>query len=334
MVESWKRRLSTIAGGPVGDPHIHLAGRDAVALLGIDLDEQRSSPSPRFEVAIYTQRLNILTATFASLRSPDTLSRTKGGGRQTTDDLVVATLIEHGNIRLEESGRSVRYRPGELIIAGNTDKYIKLADSPVAAVGVMIPRSLLGKRRRVLKRAAQPYISSSLLARSTAAFLTGFAVPLATGVIAEPSAETEQAVLDLVISVLCETPGRGVKLTDNPVFVREAVADLIERYYAEPDFGIEVIADALHLSRRQVYRYFEDTGQSLAARIAERRLQAAVDLLETQPRMSVSTLARQSGFASEATFRSRFRAGLGYGPTEARARVLNGESLPTIGPAD
>ncbi|UQE74818.1 helix-turn-helix transcriptional regulator [Gordonia sp. PP30] len=331
---SWMRRLSVIAGSAVGDPDIHLFGREAIALLDIDLSDRAPSVSSEFEVAVYTRELRILTSAFASLRSADTLTRRKNAGVQRSDDLVVATLMEPGSLQLERNGRLVHYRRGELLIGSDTDEYLRLADSAVAAVGVLIPRRLLGKRPRVLKRAAQPYISSSLLARSTAAFLTEFAVPLATGVIAEPSVETEQAVLDLVVSALCEMPGRGVKLTDNPVFVREAVADLIERYYAEPDFGVEVLADALHLSRRQVYRYFEDTGQSLAARIADRRLQAAVDLLETQPQMSVSALARQSGFASEATFRSRFRAGLGYGPTEARARVLNGESLPTIGPAD
>ncbi len=325
--------MRAIAGTEVGAPDIHLSGEEAIALLGIEPSTQPSSVSAKYEVIVHTRRLSILTSAFASLRSPDTLTRKKAGGRQRDDDLMVATLVEPGDVELEGSGHPLRYRRGELLITSNTDEYLGPAFGPVAAAGVLIPRRLLGTRRRVLKRVEQPYIASSLLARSTAAFLAGFAVSVATGVIAEPSAETEQAVLGLVISVLSESPGRDIKLTD-PAFVREAVADLIERYYSDPDFGVDVIADALHLSRRQVYRYFEATEQSLAARIADRRLQAAVDLLETQPRMSVSALARQSGFASEAAFRSRFRAGLGYGPTEARVRVLNGEALPTIGPAD
>ncbi|MEZ5210553.1 helix-turn-helix transcriptional regulator [Gordonia sp. (in: high G+C Gram-positive bacteria)] len=334
-IASWKRTLSTLAGGQVGDPFLHMRGKDAGAALGLDIDADPEMPAPKIEIMVYGRRLSLLSSTFASLFSEDAfLHRRKGGGEQPSDDLVVVTLMDFGDGTARSGRRPAHDRPGGLIIAGHTDPFVRKGDGPQAAAGVMIPRHLLGKRRRVLARASHPHFSNSLLARATASFLTTFVVPLATRVVDEPSPEIEQAVLDLVISVLCETPGRGVKLTDNPVFVREAVADLIERHHGDPDFGVETIAGALHLSRRQVYRYFEDTGQSLAARIADRRLQAAVDLLETQPRMSVSALARQSGFASEATFRSRFRAGLGYGPTEARARVLNGESLPTIGPAD
>lgn len=334
VVAQWKRRLNTIAGRPVGDPTLHLVGDEAISLYGIDLDVESVNPEA-FEVYMYTEPLTLIGSSFAALRSPVKLSRRDANARsRPSDDLVVGTMIDYATTRIERGGRPIRYRPGELILTGNSTSYVQLAETPVDSVGVVIPRRLLGKRRAAIERSWQPFVSGSLLARATAAFITSFAVPTAAGLDPKPSAETELAVVDLIVSALGELSGVSSTLTDNPVFVREATLDLIERYHTDPEFGVEVIAAELHLSRRQVYRYFEDSEQSLAGRIAERRVRTALDLMNAQPQTAVGIIALRSGFVSVATFRSRFRAQVGIGPSEARALLISGEQLPTVTAAE
>lgn len=333
-VAAWRQRLSMIAGAPVGDPDLHLVGREAIDLYRLDQDVQTIEPD-EFEVYMYTSKLSMISSSFAALRSPVTLSRSEALTRaRPSDELVVGTVIDHATTRIERGNRRIQYRPGELILTGNATSYAQLSDNPVDSVGVVIPRRLLGKRRAAIERSWQPFVSGSLLARATASFITSFAVPTATGVGPKPSTETELAAVDLIVSALGELTGISSSLTDNPIFVREAVVDVIERRYADPEFGVDSIAAELHLSRRQAYRYFEDSGQSLAGRIADRRIQAALELLRAEPRTPIGNVARRSGFTSVATFRNRFRAKVGIGPTECRALLLSGQPIPPLATED
>lgn len=333
-VTAWRRRLSGIAGGPVGEPDLYLAGAEAIEFYQLGQDVQADEPQS-FEVYLYTSDLSLISSSFAALRSPVTLSRLDTRARPGSgDELVVGTVIDHATTRVESGNRRIRYRPGELILTGSATSYVHLSDDIVDSVGVVIPRRLLGRRRAAIEHSWQPLVSGSLLARATASFITSFAVPTATGVGPKPSTETELAVVDLIVSALGELTGISSSLTDNPIFVREAVVDVIERRYADPEFGVDAIAAELHLSRRQAYRYFEDSGQSLAGRIAERRIRAATDILRAEPRSPIGAVARKSGFTSVATFRNRFRARLGIGPAEYRALLLSGQSTPPLATED
>ena len=284
---------------------------------------------------MYRMPLNLLDSSVAILRSPVRFALTDDDERrQTGENLMVGTCLSHPATYVEPGSRDHRYRPGELILTVNSPAHLLVSDEPVDSVGVLIPRELLGSHRRAIERNWQPFVSGSVLARATAAFITSFAVSTALGVEPKPSVETEEAVVDVIVSALGELTGTSSSLTDNPLLVREAVLDVIERRFADVEFGVDMIAADLHLSRRQIYRYFEASGQSLAARIAERRVEAALELLNEQPQTPVGAVARRTGFASVATFRNRFRALVGIGPAEYRAALLSGEPVPAVAIAD
>lgn len=327
-VDAWKARLSSVAGVDVPPPPIHRVGTEAVDFYGVEPSELID---PReFEVLMYRVPLTLMESSVAVLRSPVRLEFTEDDKRlRLGDNLMVGSCLDHAATYVEPGARDHLYRPGELILTGNSPAHLLMSDGPVDSVGVVIPRELLGRNSRAIERSWQPFVSGSVLARATAAFITSFAVSTAIGVEPNPSAETEEAVVEVIVSALGELTGTSSSLTDNPLLVREAVLDVIERRYSDVEFGVDMIAADLHLSRRQIYRYFEASGQSLAARIAERRIEAAIDLLNSQPQTPIGAVARRTGFASVATFRNRFRTRVGIGPTEYRAALLSGLPVPT-----
>lgn len=123
----------------------------------------------------------------------------------------------------------------------------------------------------------------------------------------------------MIRAALGELDYRRYHLPDNPLFVREAAIDLINRNHRDPAFTPDTIARSLHISRRQLYRHFENADESVSDVIASQRLQTACSFLTNRPDLTLAQVAAMSGFPSAATFRNRFRARYGVGPREYRS---------------
>ncbi len=329
---AWQRRLTEIAGAPLGEPHLHLKGEDAAKIYHLEEGRLMADDPDRCEFYMYVRDLGLISGVYTQLRTPLCLAPGASENPRTepSEFLSISTPLTRPAYRIDSAGRRQVTRPGDLLVSRDANT-VQLTETVTDWAGVIISRSLLGQRRAAaIEHSWIPVVSGSLLARATASFMTSFAVTTACGVAPDPSTDTQLAVVDLLASALGEMAGMSSSLTDNPAFVQEAVIDLIERRHPDPEFGVDDIARELHLSRRQVYRYFEDTGQSLAGRIAQRRVIAAAQTLRGEPRTPIGNVARRAGFGSVATFRNRFRATVGVGPTEYRSLLLNGEPVPEI----
>lgn len=330
--ETWQRRLSDIAGAPVGEPNLHMKGPEAAAAYRVT-DLAITDDPDDFEFYMHVRDLGMISAVYTAIRTSVSAAATPDAFRRNTEPsefLAISTPLSRPAYWIDAGGRRLLTRPGDLSVTRDAIT-VQYSDTATEWAGIVISRSLLGQRRAaVIDHSWIPVVSGSLLARATASFVTSFAVTTAAGIGPEPSTDTQLAAVDLIGTALSEMAGVSSSLTDNPAFVQEAVLDLIERRHGDPDFGVDDIARELHLSRRQVYRYFEDTEQSLAGRIARRRVITATQLLRAEPRAAIGNVGRRSGFGSVATFRNRFRALVGIGPTEYRAMVLSGETLPEV----
>ena len=105
---------------------------------------------------------------------------------------------------------------------------------------------------------------------------------------------------------------------------------MIERNYWESDFDVDMLAHQLHISRRQLYRLFEESGERPAAVIADRRVSEAERLMRENPGLPVAAVGKMAGFASEAAFRSRFADRRGMSPAGFRRSLLDGPSLEVV----
>ncbi|WP_051198735.1 helix-turn-helix domain-containing protein [Gordonia shandongensis] len=262
-------------------------------------------------------------ATFCALQPALAMERTPEAVRtEPMEALVVTVSGMRGNSIIRQAGHEYTYGPGELVFVNNCVPYTLLSSAVADPSGLLIPMSRLGRHRQTVERMQRPIAANTPLSRAAAAFVRRFAAE--TSVLSTsttPPSSAEQAAVDLVLAALAELDGSPVAMEDNTLFIRELAADLIERHHRNASFSPDSIAEHMHLSRRQLYRYFESSEKSLAGRIADRRLDTAVETLVGHPAMSVSAVAAASGFPTVATFRNRFKARFGIGPVEYRQRL-------------
>ncbi|MFD6162872.1 helix-turn-helix domain-containing protein [Nocardia sp. NPDC060256] len=103
---------------------------------------------------------------------------------------------------------------------------------------------------------------------------------------------------------------------------KQTVLAFIHRNYTNPELTAEQIAHACMMSRRSLYRLFEDTEHGIGTRLLRMRLDHARKLLRTQPSRSLASVAAASGFASERHFYRAFKQATGMTPGEFRAREM------------
>ena len=328
VVESWRNRIGANRNEGRAQP-LRLSGPEGMENYSPLIEVQVDEPG-KFDSFIYTRQLSLIT-TFCALHTPFQLTRTPQLVLDApSDDLIIAVHTMRGRHTVRQGTRDYDYRPGQLAFVSNAAPYVEHTFEINDPAGLVIPLELLGSQRRIAEQARRPVASDTLLARATASFILQFTSDTAVEVI-EATEETEMAAIELVRAALGQLDYENRPITDNALFVREAVSDLIERHHRDPSFTPNRIARLLHISRRQLYRHFEDTEDSLSARIADRRLKTACELLRTRPDLSVSDVARLSGFPSSPTMRNRFRAEFGCGPSEYRTRAALEDGVIHLG---
>jgi AraC-like DNA-binding protein len=100
-----------------------------------------------------------------------------------------------------------------------------------------------------------------------------------------------------------------------------AAKDYIRAHLHESDLSVRRIASAVAISERQLARTFASQHASVAATVAEIRLQRAHELLGDVRRLGtpIHGIAKSLGFTSSSHFSKAFRQRFGYSPTEVRA---------------
>ncbi|MEO9329105.1 helix-turn-helix domain-containing protein [Gordonia aurantiaca] len=318
VVNSWRSRIGADRNEGRAKP-LRLSGPEGMENYS-PFTEMHVDDPEKFDSFMYLRKLSTVLP-FCALHTPFELTRTPElVVKEPSDHLIIAVHTMKGRHTVRQGSRDFAYRPGQLAFLSNASPYVERTAEINDPAGLFIPLELLGPQRRIAEQARRPVASHTLLARATASFILRFAADTAVEV-SEATEETEMAAIELVRAALGQLDYENRPITDNALFVHEAVADLIERHHRDPSFAPNTLARLLHISRRQLYRHFEDTEDSLAARIAERRLKTACELLRTRPDLSIADVARHSGFPSSPTMRNRFRAEFGCGPSEYRARA-------------
>ncbi|OZG26162.1 AraC family transcriptional regulator [Williamsia sp. 1138] len=317
VIESWERRIGVESGNSRAQERVRLSGPDGMQQYWQHVRVSVDDPDG-FDSIVYVRQLSLID-TFCAIRTPLRVERDDPLiTKEPSDDLIVTVSTLPGRAVVKQGTRDYVYRPGQLVIVSNTAPYVETTHSVSDPSGLVIPRKLLGGESGAGEGVRRPVAGLTSLARATAAFIRQFTSDTAVGHASEPKQETELAAIELVRAALGQLNDDNRPLVNNELFIRQAAADLIERHHRDPQFSPESICRALHISRRQLYRHFESTGESLAALIAESRLRTAHALLLTRADMPVVSVAMASGFPSVATMRNRFHARYNKSPNELR----------------
>ncbi|WP_442349500.1 helix-turn-helix domain-containing protein [Gordonia sp. (in: high G+C Gram-positive bacteria)] len=322
IVAAWEARLGVDRQRRVRPSHF--AGASGMREWWGGVDIIANDPDS-FRAVRFDRELS-MTSAFCSVHSAVRAERTTELVNAVPFETLLVTVTSmRGRTAIHQCGREYEYAASDLAFIAATRPFVQTVSAVSDPSGLAIPLALLGKHRCLAEQPRRPITKRTPLARAAAGFVRRFAADAAASDAPPPSSDAELAAIDLVTAALSELiSGDTYRLQDDVLFNQQAALDLIARRHRDAGFTPDAIAAELHLSRRQLYRLFEDADQSLATTIADARVQTACEILVANPWLPVGNVAAASGFRSVATFRNRFKARFGLGPVEYRQRIVVG----------
>ena len=132
-------------------------------------------------------------------------------------------------------------------------------------------------------------------------------------------------ILETVMEIGC--PGNSLSHVDS----QEQVIFKVHQYlvaHIHERITIEELSRQFHMNSTTLKKTFKEVyGVSIAAHIKEHRMAKAAQLLSETP-LSISSIARQTGYESQSRFTAAFRDFFGMTPMEFRKASREGVPLP------
>lgn len=322
IVDQWRRANGREGAlGPHRSRQVRTRGRRGIELYAVLVELEATAPDD-FEQLVYWRPLSSIF-TFCYLQTPVRTRRTADLVREYPSDFLILAVQSMGSTTGHANGHEFSSRPGQLTITDSRLPYDLTTHGVSDATGIWVPTELLGGA--IADGATVPPTApDTLLTRACAGLVVRFARDVAIGGV-DVDPDTEHAAVEVVRAMLGQENSADDGLGDNPLFLREAATDLIDRHFRDPAFDPDAIAKHLHISKRHLYRALEGSDMSLSGMIADRRLDRAHALLSQPGRARLDSIAAAAGFSSAATLRNRFRGRFGMTPDEYR-RSANGHA--------
>lgn len=228
-------------------------------------------------------------------------------------------LLLEGECHFSQQGRSAIYRKMDYVLCDSAHPFRFDYDGPFRQLIVVFDREeLLVRLPEAERQTGRRFDGSSGPGAVAAAMLTSMWSQAATlGIAAGPLA---RHALDVV--ALSLGGPRLLAETDVQAAMRAKILAFIDINLANRLLGPDMIAHHHGISRRYLYRLFEEGGDGVAGAIRRRRLEAVRALLE-DPReesRAIGEIAFACGFNDLSHFGREFRRSFGSSPREHRAR--------------
>lgn len=323
---AWMRRLSGGSGrdgggdDPEGRPPewyssavIRLDGRLGMMQLS-NFGTMAAADPLAFEAALLRRSIGA-TMLFSTLETPHTVTYDRGAPQD--EDIIIVGAANLGGQRLHTA------RGVELLSVGRMGFMSSMGPSAAEhpglseTTGVVVPVAAVPGYRQVLTAGAGLFPDTPLTRAAGVALgrmLYEWVQDPDQG--SGALAGAEAALVALVRGLFRQFPGDGE--TDRVSRIRAEAAQIIERRHSEADFGIDQLAAELHMSRRQLFRFFAGADESLSAQLLRRRLTTAREELLVLPAQELAVVAKRAGFVDAAALRAQFSRHVGGSPSAFR----------------
>ena len=267
-----------------------------------------------FEAALLRRSIGA-TMLYSTLQTPHTVTYERGD--EADEDIVIVGMANQGGERLHTATGAQFLSVGRMgfmsSLGASVVEHLGVSDT----TGVVVPVAALPGYTSVLARGAELFPDTPLT-RAAGAALGRMLFEWAKDPDQGPGAiaGTEAALLALVRGLFRQFPADGE--ADRASELRAEAGKIIERRHRDASFGIEELAADLHMSRRQLFRLFAGTEESVAGRLSRRRLATAREELLILPAQDLATVATRSGFTDAAALRAQFSRHIGVSPRAFR----------------
>ncbi len=234
-------------------------------------------------------------------------------------------LVVGGRVQVEQAGRTSDLGPGDFTFVDHLRPFqfslvepstLIFVDQPLAVVRDLVPSRVLEVCTGVRMPGSGP---------------TGIVSSFVTSLVelAKDDPVTASALgahlPHLLASTICVAHGVQPTEETRDAFAREEVLAFLRANLTDPSLDAGQIATACRISRRTLYRLFQDAeGQSVMATLRRMRVHRAQEMLLASQDRTVDAIARACGFSGERQFHRVFRQATGTSPAQFRADSVRG----------
>jgi AraC-like DNA-binding protein len=256
---------------------------------------------------------------------PHRVERTPELIRRDDRGLLKVVFQLKGCALMEQRGKQLLLSPGEWTIYDASVPYSATNTDSIELLAMLVPRDkLMNKNLDVSRYLLQRYSSTVGLGRLVRRFMRSFLDDM-PALAADSGPNLIDAAIELVQLAVFEHLRSCSVLTTSDI-LKERIKTYINRHLRDPEFSIEMIADAMNCSKRYLHKTFREDHETLSHYLWNARLdRCRADLLDPQLQgKSITLIAFSWGFNNAAHFSRCFKTRFGVTPSLYR---LSGGAL-------
>ncbi|UWN48077.1 Transcriptional activator FeaR [Alcanivorax sp. ALC70] len=247
--------------------------------------------------------------------------RTGFGARRAEEGLLKVMWQQNGRTAVEQDGRETLLHTGDVTICDTARPYQLAMEDHAQLAILMLPYQAIPGWERLSQRVCAHTLNDRTTARAALAAVMALLDQPGDG--AGNASPVFQAVQMMLSALLhCATaPDKLSAATTLDVAHQHVLAHI-----DDPELSPDELAGALHVSRRALYRLFEEHQLTPGRFIRRVRLDAVREALAApdNEHRSILEIALDYGFTDSASFSRAFKATFGVSPSEWRHSPLAG----------
>lgn len=247
-----------------------------------------------------------------------TIERLPKEPAKVSQDVYLAVVLLSGRYSLEQDGRAVVLRPGDMTIYDATRPHRIDCPGRFSKVIVSIPRSKLKERVADVERCSAVQIAGDRGVGAVASsFLRGCAEQ-AQELSASQFAALSENCMDLLALALAATglPVGAASFGRSKSLAR--IKNFIERNLRNPELDAAMVAAGVGMSSRYVNDVLSDEGASLMRYVLRLRLEKCRREMSTRAGAPITDIAFRWGFNDISHFSRSFKQKFGCSPRDYR----------------
>lgn len=250
-----------------------------------------------------------------------TLERLPKEPDRITQDCYFAVLLTRGQYKLEQGGREVFLKPGEISLYDATEPHRITIPGQFSKILISIPRKELDARVTNLGALTATRLPKAGIAAITASYVQSTVNQL------HYMQENEfqslaLPVIDMLTMSYNDMRGSVSPLSHHRYYALLRVKRFVTRNLADATLDTQTISKAVGLSPRYINQLFNEENTSLMRFVSEQRLILSRQLLSSRlyQQSTITELAIQAGFSNVSHFSRVFRQTYGISPREFRRK--------------